>query len=206
MIVEKARWFCTEAVISTVISAVIVAMLSILGGCGQKSQLVHISSDPSGALVFLNDKVIGETPFDTTVEQRKGDYNIYTFKVLKEEYKPVKRAFKEQLYHETVSDLIPENLHFILEERKKYNIAVTSTPSGAVVALNGEVIGETPCTATIRERIGNPRVFDFVAVKDGYAQGRTVLKEFLPREDGVIFEFPGTLHFELAKGAGKQPE
>ncbi len=203
MIVEKTRRFRTAAVKFAVNFAAIVAILSILSGCGPKSKLVHISSDPSGALVFFNDKVVGETPLDTTVEQRKGDYNIYTFKVLKEDYKPVKRAFKEQLYHETVSDLIPENLHFILEERKKYNISVTSDPSGAVVALNGEVIGETPFTATIRERIGNPRVFDFVAVKDGYEQGRTVLREFLPREDGVIFEFPGTLHFELAKGAGK---
>lgn len=197
MIVEKTRRFCTVAVL--------VAILSILGGCGQKSHLVHISSDPSGALVFLNDKVLGETPFDTTVEQRTGDYNIYTFKALKEDYKPVKRAFKEQLYHETVSDLIPENLHFILEERKKYNIVVTSAPSGALVALNGEVIGETPFTATIRERLGNPRVFDFVAVKDGYEQGRTVLREFLPQDNGAVFEFPETLHFDLVKGAGQQP-
>jgi hypothetical protein len=195
---EKPGRLCTVAVI--------VAMLSILGGCGQKPHPVHIGSEPAGALVFLNDKVIGETPFDTLVEQRKGDYNIYTFKVLKEDYKPVKRAFKEQLYHETVSDLIPADLHFVLEKRKKYDISITSTPSGALLTLNGEVIGETPCTATIRERIGDPRVFDFVAVKDGYEQGRTVLREFLAQENGAVFEFPETLHFDLIKQAGLQPQ
>lgn len=185
---------------------VIVAMLSILGGCGQKPHPVHISSEPAGALVFLNDKVIGETPFDTLVEQRKGDYNIYTFKVLKEDYRPAKRAFKEQLYHETASDLIPSDLHFVLEMREKYDISMTSTPSGALLTLNGEVIGETPFTATIRERIGDPRIFDFVAVKDGYEQARTVLREFPPQENGAVFEFPGTLHFDLVKEAGKQPQ
>ena len=195
---EKSRRYCRVAAL--------IAMLSISFGCGQKPHLVHISSDPSGAVVFLNDKVIGETPFDTSIEQRKGDYNIYTFKVLKEEYKPVRKAFKEQLYHEKVSDIIPEKLHFILKEREKYLIAITSAPSGAVVALNGEVIGETPFTASIRERIGNPRTFDFVAVKEGYTQGRTVLREFAPQENGAVFEFPETLHFELGGDAERKPQ
>ena len=183
-----------------------VAMLSVLGGCGQKPHLVHISSDPSSALVFLNDKVLGETPFETTIEQRKADYSIYTFKVLKEDYLPVKQSFKQQLYQETVNDIVPGKLHFVLEERKKYEIAITSEPSGAVVTLNGEVIGETPFTATIRERIGNPRTFDFVALKEGYGQGQTVLREFLPQDNGAVFVFPETLHFDLLKGSAEQSQ
>ena len=189
MTVEKTR--------SLGMVAIFVAVLAILGGCGPKPHLVHISSEPAGAVVFLNDRVIGETPLDPTIRQRDGDYNIYTFKALKEEYKPVKQAFKEQLYHQTAADVIPAQLNFVLEERKKYPIAVTSAPSGAVVTLNGEVVGETPCTVTIRERIGEPRIFDFVAVKEGYEQGQKVLREFAPQANGAVFEFPQALHFEL---------
>jgi len=182
------------------IAAMLLAVGMMLGGCGgQSPHVVHISSDPSGAMIFFNDKVIGETPMTTMVEQRSGDYNIYTFRVLKENYVPQRKIFKEQLYHQTVSDLIPSALHFVLEERKKYQIYITSEPSGAIITLNGEAIGETPFTTTVRERIGNPRVFDFVAVKEGFQKGQTVLKEFLPQDNGTVFVFPETLHFELKK-------
>ncbi len=180
-------------------TAMLLAVGILLGGCGQSPHVVHISTDPSGAMVFFNDKVIGETPMDTIIQQRSGDYNVYTFRVVKEEYMPMRKVFKEQLYHETVHDLIPTTLHFVLEERKKYPIHISSEPSGAIVTLNGEVIGETPFTTIVRERIGNPRVFDFVAIKEGYEKGQNVLKEFLPQENGTVFVFPESLHFELKK-------
>jgi hypothetical protein len=170
-----------------------------LAGCAQAPHLVRISSEPSGAMVFYNDKMIGETPMETIIEQRAGDYNFYSFRVVKEEYLPARRMFKEQLYSQTVEELIPPSLHFVLEERKKYPIRISSAPSGALVTLNGEVIGETPFVATLRERIGNPRIFDFIAVKEGYRKGQTVLKEFLPQDNGTVFVFPETLHFDLHK-------
>jgi hypothetical protein len=67
------------------------------------------------------------------------------------------------------------------------------------VLLNGEVIGETPFTAMIQERIGNYRTFDFVATKDGYNQAKKELKEFPPQKNGAVFRFPGTMHFDLEK-------
>lgn len=173
------------------------AMLVLFGGCSGRPHLVHVTSDPPGAVVFLNNRIIGETPFDTAVEQREGDYSIYTFKVMKEDYKPLKQAFKEQLYHETAADVIPARLHFVLEERKKYDIAITSAPSGALISLNGDRVGETPCTATIRERIGEPRVFDFLAEKEGFAQGQKIVREPAASGDGAAFHYPQNLHFEL---------
>ncbi len=178
--------------------AVSLVVAVLLGGCGAQ-QVVHISSDPSGAMVFYNDKVVGETPLDLAVDQHPGDYNYYSIRVVKENYKPAHKAFKEMYYQQTVQDIIPSRLHFVLEERKKYKIDITSEPSGAVVALNSEVIGETPFTYTVRERIGNPRTFSFVAVKEGFQPSEKVLKEFLPQENGTVFEFPKTLHFDLVK-------
>lgn len=172
---------------------------AFLGGCGMKPHVVHISSNPSGAMVFYNDKVLGETPLNTTIGQRTGDYNVYTIRVVKENYKPAQQFFKEQFYHQKVQDIIPPNLHFVLEERKKYNILITSEPTGATVTLNSEVIGETPFTYTVREMVGNPRTFSFVSVKEGYLASEKVLKEFLPQDNGTVFEFPQTLHFDLQK-------
>lgn len=187
---NKAGW--------TYCIALLVAMV-VLGGCGITPHVVHISSDPSGAMIFYNDKVLGETPLDTTIDQRLGDYNIYTFRAVKENYKPVRKAFKEQFHQQTVADVIPSTVHFILEEREKYAIRITSEPSGAMVTLNSEVIGETPFTYIVREMVGNPRIFNFVAVKEGYRQSETVLKEFLPQDNGTVFEFPESLHFDLTK-------
>ena len=178
--------------------ALLVAMV-LLGGCGMPPHVVHISSDPSSAMVFYNDKVLGETPLDTTIDQRLGDYNIYTFRVVKENYKPARKAFKEQFHQQTVADVIPSTVHFVLEERKKYAIDITSEPSGAMVTLNSEVIGETPFTCVVREMVGNPRIFNFFAVKEGYRQSETVLNEFLPQDNGTVFEFPESLHFDLKK-------
>lgn len=171
----------------------------LLAGCGQAPHLVRISSEPSGATVFYNDKMIGETPMETLVEQRQGDYSVYSFRVVKEDYLPARRVFKEQLYSQTVQELIPPSLHFVLDERKKYQMRITSEPSGAVVTLNGEVLGETPFVTTMRERVGNPRIFEFVAVKEGYGKGQKTLREFLPQDNGTVFVFPDSLHFELKR-------
>lgn len=187
---KKAGWPYRIALLVTMV---------FLGGCGMSPHVVHISSDPSGAMVFHNDKVLGETPLDTTIDQRLGDYNIYTFRAVKENYKPARKAFKEQFHQQTVADVIPSTLHFVLEERKKYEIWITSKPSGAMVTLNSEVIGETPFTYTVREMVGNPRIFNFVAIKEGYRQSETVLKEFLPQDNGTVFEFPESLHFDLTE-------
>jgi len=181
------------------IAAISLVVFLLLSGCGTTVHNTHITSDPSGALLFYNDKIVGETPCDVVLSQRKGDYNIYTFKAVKEDYKPARKAYKEQLYYETVADVVPEALHFDLEKRKMHQIYITSVPSNVVILLNGEVIGETPFNAMIQERIGNYRVFSFVATKDGYQQVKKELKEFAPQKNGATFEFPATMHFDLEK-------
>lgn len=54
--------------------------------------VVHISSDPAGAMVFYSDAMIGETSMDTTIDPRRGDYSMYTIRVVKEKYKPSRRG------------------------------------------------------------------------------------------------------------------
>ncbi len=179
------------------IAAITLVLFLLVSGCGKTDQRSHLTSDPSGAIVFYNNKVVGQTPCDVVMHQRQGDYNIYTFRAVKEDYMPERKSYKEELYHQGVTDVIPESLHFELRKREIYQIHITSDPTGAVIALNGEVIGETPVTAEIKERIGDSRVFSFVAIKEGFDQVEKELKEFLPKKDGTVYEFPETMHFDL---------
>jgi len=181
---------------------VIMALVSVtlyLEACSSRPVVTQISSEPAGALIFLNNKIIGETPVEIIVPQRKRDYSIYTFRAVKEDYIPAQKMYKEQLYYEKAVDVIPENINFVLRKRIRYPIRMSSEPIGAVITLNGEVIGETPFTAIIKERIGHVRVFEFVAVKEGYLQVKKVLREFEPQENGAFFEFPDAMHFDLEK-------
>jgi hypothetical protein len=177
----------------------LVSVILYLEACSSKPAMIQINSEPAGALIFLNNKIVGETPVETIVPQRKGDYSIYIFRAVKEDYVPAEKIYKEQLYYEKAADVIPENINFVLRKRIRYPIRMSSEPIGAVITLNGEVIGETPFTAIIKERISHVRVFEFVAVKDGYLQAKKVLREFEPQENGVIFEFPETMHFDMEK-------
>ena len=43
-------------------------------------------------MVFYSDAMIGETSMDTTIDPRRGDYSMYTIRVVKEKYKPSRRG------------------------------------------------------------------------------------------------------------------
>ena len=168
-------------------------------GCSKSIHQTRVTTNPTGALLFYNGKIVGETPCEVIMHQRKGDYNIYTFRAVKDDYMPHSQAYKEQMYYETVADVVPAIIHYELRKRKIFEIYITSEPTGAVILLNGEVAGETPFTERIKERIGDYRQFDFVAKKDGYKLEQKELREFPPQENGAIFEFPETIHFALEK-------
>jgi len=169
----------------------------LLGGCGNSAHNLHVTSDPSGAAVSLDNMVVCETPCDVTLSQRVGDYNIYTFRAVKDDYMPGRKAYKEELYHQTVSNVVPETVHFELRKREIYEVSMTSDPSGAVIQLNGEVIGETPFTAKIKEPIEDNPIFTFVATKTGFRQVKKELRDFEPRKKGAALEFPETIHFDM---------
>ena len=175
------------------------SITAVLGGCGTSPHLVHITSEPPGAQVIFNDKVVGQTPTDAAIDARPGDYSVYSFRVLKDDYKPAEKFFKEQHYDQSADDVIPEDLHFVLEELQKYDVHLTSDPGGATVTINGEVIGTTPCTWTVRETLGKPRTFSLVASKKGFWPDQQILEEFPPEDDDTVASFPEEIHFTLRK-------
>lgn len=172
--------------------------LLVLYGCSPKPHMVHINSTPTGAMVLLNGRVVGETPFDISLSQRKNSYNIYIFRAIKEDYLPYRLAFKEQFYSDKVHDVVPKNIHFDLIRRQEYPIRITSDPAGAIILLNGEITCETPCTVKIKERIGNARTFTFMAVKEGFLRSSQKIEEYDAAPPAPHFEFPQNIHFSLS--------
>jgi len=94
--------------------------------------IVMISSDPSGAEIYLNDQYIGITPYQGEIFE--GDYIL---RLQKEFYHSKEKSFT--IKPKTVMEIPAVKL----EPNYGY-LSVQSTPAAADVYLNGSVIGKTP--------------------------------------------------------------
>ncbi len=93
---------------------------------------VHFSSTPENAEVFLDETYLGTTPYQGLIPA-----GVYTVVVKKPpSYKPVsKRVVLEK----------GKTNRFSFELPSSYStLAITSSPSGAAVILNGQRVGSTP--------------------------------------------------------------
>ena len=169
-----------------------------LTGCGARSMPIRIDSTPPGAKIFYNDHYIGLTPLLSEIKQRKGDFNVYSFAAEKEGWLPAQKTFKEEFYKQTVADVVPPQLHFELHQIQKYTVLFTSEPAGAVVSIDGKVIGATPFSSTFQEHIGAPSTANFIIQLDGYMTKKAVATEGVRKYDGCsVFVFPEEFHFNL---------
>jgi hypothetical protein len=85
------------------IAAAIAAPL-FLGGCLERT--IHITSDPPGALVWLNDIEVGRTPLETDFTY----YGEFSVRLRREGYEPIvtSRTAKAPVYEWPVVDLAAE--------------------------------------------------------------------------------------------------
>lgn len=95
---------------------------------------LSVTSNPSGARVFLNDKPLGTTPLEEKMEE--GSYTL-TFR--KDGYEELQ---KNVLVKRLAATRIPE----VTLQMKKSSLTVTTSPAGAKVYLDGTPFGNTPCT------------------------------------------------------------
>jgi len=88
---------------SLAIAAAIAAPL-LLGGCLQRT--IHITSDPPGALVWLNDIEVGRTPLETDFTY----YGEFSVRLRREGYEPIitTRKADAPAYEWPVVDLAAE--------------------------------------------------------------------------------------------------
>lgn len=172
----------------------------LLSGCAKEAhQNIQVTSNPTGALIYFDNEEIGTTPFEATIDGQSGDYNFYKFRATKDEYLTKHKIYKEELYYQTVQDVVPEDVHFELKKRNKHSINITSEPSGASVVVGGVESGTTPFTLIIMQSLEEPQAFSFYAVKTGYMRSSQTITEVVSDEDEEIYELPESVHFELDK-------
>jgi len=107
---------------TSLLAAGILASLTLLGGCVER--VMHITSEPEGALVFLNDDEVGKTPVDVPFTY----YGTYDVRLEKEGYQPLwimqkaEAPWWEFPGPDLAAEAIPENKvdlhwHFKMEAR-----------------------------------------------------------------------------------------
>ena len=107
---------------------------------------LQITSNPSGALIYLNDRPIGENTPYTIEGLQEGEYRV--------------KLTKGQLSAEDIIILQKDeisSLRLILE-KEKFMIRVYSDPPGADVYLDKENIGITPITYAITDTAKTYRI------------------------------------------------
>ena len=127
----------------------------------KKNSFVSISSDPEGGLIYINDKSIDKqtpvenielTPGTYTVKLTKNGYKDYSEKVTLIEGQNKTIFAKLELIQQPVTDKVKEG-----------TLSVISIPSGAKVYVNGNYIGITPISKTLK--IGS---YTIQLKKEGY--------------------------------------
>ncbi|MEM5777527.1 MAG: serine/threonine-protein kinase [Candidatus Aenigmatarchaeota archaeon] len=103
-----------------------------------KTGTISISSNPSGAKVYINNSYKGITPINVTLKE--GKYNV---KLTKEGYMDYINNNVSVVANKKLS--LECSLIKIKEEAEgEYFVHITSTPVGASVYLDGKYIGDTP--------------------------------------------------------------
>jgi hypothetical protein len=105
-------------------------VLVLVGGCVDR--MMTITSDPDGAIIYLNDQEIGRTPFTHDFEQ----YGNYELEVRKEGYQTVKRtqAIEEPWWQLVPLDLATALLPFRFTDTRAYHYTMVPASTQAADA------------------------------------------------------------------------
>lgn len=95
-----------------------------LGGCLQRR--IFVTSEPDGAIVWINDQEVGRTPLDTGFTF----YGTYDVRVRKEGYEPVSgpRDARAPWYEYPGPDLIASALPFPIRSTVRWHYVLAPLP------------------------------------------------------------------------------
>ncbi|MCG8572162.1 MAG: trypsin-like peptidase domain-containing protein [Spirochaetes bacterium] len=105
---------------------------------------VTIQSTPEDADIFIDNVLIGKTPF-----QAKISNNNTELKILQEMKEPIEVLLDSSIKNNSTLKYQLEKL-----DRQEYQIVIHSTPANGIVYVDGKKIGKTPCEITV---IGNQK-------------------------------------------------
>ncbi len=116
-------------------AAYFISVLLLVGG-GCVDRIMTITSDPEGAVVYLNDQEIGRTPFTHDFQ----DYGNYEVEVRKDDYQTVKgnQVMEEPWWQLIPLDLITDLAPWHLKDIRHYHytmLPASTEPADAQVML-----------------------------------------------------------------------
>lgn len=100
-----------------------VAMLLVLGGCLERR--IHVTSDPPGAAVTINDVEVGRTPLKTGFKY----YGTYDVRIRKEGHEPIwtPRTANTPLWEVPPVDLVATALPIRIENEVSWHFDLAPT-------------------------------------------------------------------------------
>lgn len=109
-----------------------IAVVAASAGCAQRR--ITVTSEPPGAVVWLNDTEIGRTPVDATFVY----YGLYDVRLRKEGYEPIATSRDTGMpwYEYPPFDLVAEAGPWAVTTRKRWHFDLVRAPDEP--ALSGE--------------------------------------------------------------------
>jgi hypothetical protein len=107
-----------------ILVVLIPAVVAALGGCVERT--ISITSEPPGAVVWLNDVEIGRTPVETDFTF----YGVYDVRLRLEGYEPLltSAVAKAPVYDLPAIDLLAEAVPATIESRIDWHFALVPLP------------------------------------------------------------------------------
>jgi len=115
---------------------------------GGAQSSITITSNVNGANVYLNNAIVGTTPYTSNVNP--GSYNVLV----------TATGYKD--YSTTVTVNGPTTINVTLQPMN-FSLGITSNVNGAIVFLNGQRMGQAPYTATLA-----PGTYELRVQANGY--------------------------------------
>ncbi len=148
---------------------------------------VEILSTPAGANIYIDDVLAGQTP--GTVEALAGEREI---RVQADGY----RAYRQRIFAQAGDNMSLEPVTLIQADAQ---LALTSTPAGAGITINGQFAGRTPLTLELKSGAAH----NIQVISKGYATAS--------RQRTLARGERGSLHVNLVRQTGEvvfraQPE
>lgn len=126
-------------------SLLVLAAAAMLSGCVERT--IRITSEPPGALVFLNDVEIGRTPTQTSFLH----YGTYSVRLVKEGYEPfigpaeAKTPIYDMIGLDLVAELLP--IRFESDVHWHFELDPVRTDIGSIVDRASQMRAQLELTA-----------------------------------------------------------
>lgn len=100
---------------------------ALLGGCGRQERIISITSEPAGAVVWLNDVELGRTPVETEFTF----FGVYDVRLVKAGYAPLltSREAHAPLHEFPVIDLAATAIPGTRRTRLEWHFELTPVPT-----------------------------------------------------------------------------